>query len=274
VTPTPKVHESFLDTSNRKLRLSEARWRGLAIFLVVYLVPLLAVFAHNPDTSYTRIKVTPEHIEFKFTFDVITLLKIADLDENRDHQITREEIDKQSAGFYEWLRRRVKLSIEEKPSDFGEPQPIEISDNLKVIPEQDYHITLVHLTFRKELLWMPQDFELVYEMFDDLGDRHNNLASIEERGQNTEEIIFNKFEPDYQYFTNTPVPLSHRLLKFLRLGVQHIFGGPDHVLFLLALLVVSRFWELVKVVTAFTVAHTITLILAATQLVTLPSRLI
>jgi len=57
-------------------------------------------------------------------------------------------------------------------------------------------------------------------------------------------------------------------------GIAHIFLGYDHLLFLLALIVVSRFIELVKVVTAFTVAHTITLILAALQIVSLPARLI
>ena len=63
--------------------------------------------------------------------------------------------------------------------------------------------------------------------------------------------------------------------RFLVLGVEHIFLGYDHVLFLLALIVVgSRLGTLVKIVTAFTVAHSVTLILAALEWVSLPSRLV
>jgi len=62
--------------------------------------------------------------------------------------------------------------------------------------------------------------------------------------------------------------------RFLRLGIEHIFLGYDHICFLLALIVVSRLGELVKIITSFTIAHSITLILAALKVVTLPQRFI
>ena len=52
--------------------------------------------------------------------------------------------------------------------------------------------------------------------------------------------------------------------RFLRLGIEHIFSGYDHVAFLLGLLLLGgTVRELVKIVTAFTLAHSITLALAA-----------
>lgn len=52
--------------------------------------------------------------------------------------------------------------------------------------------------------------------------------------------------------------------RFLRLGVEHIFTGYDHIAFLIGLLLLGgRLMELVKIVTAFTIAHSITLALAA-----------
>jgi HupE / UreJ protein len=58
-------------------------------------------------------------------------------------------------------------------------------------------------------------------------------------------------------------------------GLQHIAGGWDHVLFVLALvLAVPRFWPVVALVTAFTVAHTITLTLAVLKLVSAPSSIV
>jgi hydrogenase/urease accessory protein HupE len=59
---------------------------------------------------------------------------------------------------------------------------------------------------------------------------------------------------------------------YLRLGVEHILLGIDHLLFVLALLIITQgAWRLVKTVTAFTVAHSITLALATLGYVHVPS---
>jgi hydrogenase/urease accessory protein HupE len=60
---------------------------------------------------------------------------------------------------------------------------------------------------------------------------------------------------------------------YLRLGVEHILGGVDHLLFVLALLLITRgTTRLVKTVTAFTVAHSITLALATLGFVQVPPK--
>jgi hydrogenase/urease accessory protein HupE len=59
---------------------------------------------------------------------------------------------------------------------------------------------------------------------------------------------------------------------YLKLGVEHILFGIDHLLFVLALLIITRgTWLLVKTVTAFTVAHSITLALATLGYMHVPS---
>jgi hypothetical protein len=61
--------------------------------------------------------------------------------------------------------------------------------------------------------------------------------------------------------------------RFLFLGVEHIFTGYDHIAFLLALLLLGgRFLDLVKIVTSFTIAHSVTLALAALGVLNPPSR--
>ena len=60
---------------------------------------------------------------------------------------------------------------------------------------------------------------------------------------------------------------------YLRLGVEHIWGGVDHLLFVLALLLLVRGWRrVVATVTAFTVAHSITLAAATLGLVHVPQK--
>src|SRR4030095_16766062 len=82
--------------------------------------------------------------------------------------------------------------------------------------------------------------------------------------------------------------VSRELVTYLREGVWHIWIGFDHILFLLSLLVPAvhhyadaprrtmrdASLDVVKTVTAFTVAHSITLALAALGLIELPSRLV
>ena len=63
--------------------------------------------------------------------------------------------------------------------------------------------------------------------------------------------------------------------QFLTLGIKHIAFGFDHLLFLFALLlVVSSFGEIAKIVTFFTIAHSITLSLAALNMISIPSYLV
>jgi hypothetical protein len=62
--------------------------------------------------------------------------------------------------------------------------------------------------------------------------------------------------------------------RFIRLGVEHIFTGYDHLAFLLGLLVATTsLGSLVRIITSFTIAHSITLALATFNLVILPTRL-
>ena len=87
-------------------------------------------------------------------------------------------------------------------------------------------------------------------------------------------VIFTRFEPDYLFDTGYRVPALDQFKEYLWLGMTHIFLGYDHVAFLLALLFVKKFRDLVKIVTAFSVAHTLTLVLAALGFVSLPSRIV
>ena len=68
---------------------------------------------------------------------------------------------------------------------------------------------------------------------------------------------------------------ADRWPAFLRLGIEHILGGFDHLCFLLALLLVAiRTRDILAVVTTFTVAHSITLGAAATGVVSLSPRIV
>jgi energy-converting hydrogenase Eha subunit E len=266
--------EEFLSALFQLSAMCLANLLGLHRWTVLLLVFLSAAsaFAHDLNTSYTKINISRDQFVFQFTFDVTTLLKVVDLDENKDFQVTSEELARNAPAIRDFLKRRIRFEMDAKPADFGAEEPLAFAENVPVVAEKDYHQMLIRCVFRKTVEKMPEEFTLVYDIFETLGERHVNLASIEEGLERYDEIVFTKAEPGCTYFTTTPPSLRSQLAQFLKLGVKHIFLGYDHILFLLALIVVSRFWELVKIITAFTVAHTITLILAALEIVTLPSR--
>jgi hydrogenase/urease accessory protein HupE len=72
------------------------------------------------------------------------------------------------------------------------------------------------------------------------------------------------------------VPSTFQVARhFLAAGVEHIFLGYDHIAFLIAIILwTRRLWPVVKAVTAFTLAHSITLSLAALDVVRIPSAIV
>ena len=63
--------------------------------------------------------------------------------------------------------------------------------------------------------------------------------------------------------------------RYLAAGIEHIFLGYDHIAFLVAVVLwARRIWPVVKIVTSFTVAHSITLSLAALRILEIPAEII
>jgi len=106
---------------------------------------------------------------------------------------------------------------------------------------------------------------------DVLGPGHIHLASIFLNGRTQEQILDNRNRT--AFFTQTSGAWWQTLGRFVWLGLKHIATGYDHLAFLLGLLIATASLKsLVKTITSFTVAHSITLALATFNIVVLPSR--
>jgi hydrogenase/urease accessory protein HupE len=79
--------------------------------------------------------------------------------------------------------------------------------------------------------------------------------------------------PNGTYYSGTRQGTLAVVRTFVLQGIHHIFIGPDHILFIVGLLLLGgSLGRLLKIVTAFTVAHSITLALATTGVLNPPSR--
>ncbi len=97
------------------------------------------------------------------------------------------------------------------------------------------------------------------------------LALQVEREGKTEAAVLTRARPAHQYFAGPWAVLR----DFARLGVEHILLGPDHLLFLLTVLVAGAGWRYwLAVVTSFTVAHSLTLAASALGYVSAPPAVV
>jgi hydrogenase/urease accessory protein HupE len=251
----------------------------------VWLLPALALLAHNPDTSYVRVKIEPDKVETRLTYDVFTLLKVTPLDDNADGQLQRTELAAHAPRIAEFLRSKVGLatSEEDESADLGQFTgflwPPDVGEAIAGV---DFHSAngLIHFDFLREINEPPVVVAIAFGFFDVFTNRHTVLGVFECQGEKYE-TTFTNIEDSLEYDTGfepsrpqTQHALGEQLWRFFKMGVEHIFLGYDHICFLIALIVVSKFREIVKIVTSFTIAHSITLILATLELVHLDTRLI
>jgi hydrogenase/urease accessory protein HupE len=104
---------------------------------------------------------------------------------------------------------------------------------------------------------------------------HQTFINIYEEGQLRQQVIFSAGTEEHTYYLGTTQGAIEVMKTFIPSGVHHILIGPDHILFLVGLLLLGGTWgALVRIVTAFTIGHSVTLSLAALNLVTPPASII
>lgn len=105
--------------------------------------------------------------------------------------------------------------------------------------------------------------------------QHKTFLNVYESGAVTAQAILDKDRMAFEYFPGTRQGVRAVIGKFIQAGVHHILIGPDHLLFLAGLLLLGgTMKQLLLVVSAFTIAHSITLSLAVLGTVIPPANAI
>lgn len=244
--------------------------------------------AHKPSDSYLNLKPDGKQIDGQWDIALRDLDFAIGLDANGDAAITWGEVKAKHAEIAAYALSRLQLS------SHGQPCPASVSAHL--IDEHTDGAYAV-LRFRATCEQVIDTLTAHYSLFFDVDPQHKGLLSLQAQGQ-TSSAIFSPEQATRQFTLQQP----NRLRQFLdygREGVWHIWIGFDHILFLLALLLpavvvrvagdgrmagrmagqwqpVAAFrpalWQVLKIVTAFTLAHSITLSLATLGIISLPSR--
>ncbi|MGI4847330.1 MAG: HupE/UreJ family protein [Janthinobacterium lividum] len=261
------------------MRGSLQGWTALCrtLMLLSCLVAASA-WAHKPSDSYLTIAVEGNVINGQWDIALRDLDFAMGLDANGDGAITWGEVRGHQKEIDAYAMARLQISVQEKacPAQIGAHLIDEHTDG-----------TYVVLRFRAECAAIKDTLAIAYRLFFDIDPQHKGLLQLQYQDVSSTGI----FSPDKarQEFSLTRPSRWTQFIDYCREGVWHIWIGFDHILFLLALLLPAvmvrreHAWQAVrefkpafsavlKIVTAFTLAHSITLKLATLGVVSLPSR--
>ncbi len=248
--------------------------------LLLTLCAALTAHAHKLSDAYLTVAVSKGQVSGTCEVALRDLEIVLALDSNLDGAITWAELKARQTNVVGYLSSRVRVEAD------GQSVPLNW-DGLKVSLHLDGSYAVLDL--KGDLLPTATKLKLIYGLLWEEDPLHRGLLKLTV-GSTTTAAVFSQESPSVTVDLEKPVSLT-RFDQFLAEGVLHIWKGYDHILFLVALLLPAvmilqiQTWRpteafkpaamnVLKVVTAFTLAHSITLSLAALDVVRLPSRLV
>jgi hydrogenase/urease accessory protein HupE len=234
-----------------------------AALLIVVLGWLAApALAHPAPFSYLDLRLGQGQLEGALTVHVIDLAHDLNVTpEAALFDVTLAESKREA--IVSLLRSRLRLSAD------GRALEMEL---LRLEPLLDRQAMALHLRFPTNASPGMLNIQCALFPYDS---QHQTFLNVYEKDALTHQEIFNKDHTTFDYFTGSRQGSLAVVKKFIPAGVYHIFIGPDHILFIVGLLLMGgSLLRLLTIVTAFTIAHSITLTLAALDIVNPPARLI
>jgi hypothetical protein len=248
----------------------------ICFFLCVWSALALA---HKPSDSYLSINIQQGQLSGRWDIALRDLDFAIGLDNNDDGAITWGELRSKTPELSQYVFSRLKLSTLDRTCSHQQT-------NLKVDEHTDGKYVVL---FFNSICGTPLDTLIVdYRLFVDLDPQHRGLLNLT-NGDTSSAAVLVPSQPARTFDISARHEPWTEVLDFIREGVWHIWIGYDHILFLFSLLIPSvmvyetarwypvaafkvALWDVVKVVTAFTLAHSITLSIAALGYIELPSR--
>jgi len=251
--------------------------RALAGLLVAFalFLPALAS-AHKPSDSYLMLEKTANGVRGRWDIALRDLEPAVGLDADHDGSVSWGELKARLPVITSYVRTRLSAS-----SAQGACQTATRPEGIAVHSDGKYLALALDLVCPGDAASLVLDYNLLF----DIDAQHRGVLRFTDDGK-MQPFVFSK--------ARRTLALSHltpRFAAIVRLGVEHILSGYDHLLFLMALLLPAVLrrqngaWQpaadfrtvvldVLRTVTAFTLAHSLTLALSAAHWVVLPSRFV
>ena len=239
-----------------------------ALAAIVALAAASTAYAHTSSITYVEIAVEARTVHVTLEIANRDLYEAIGVD--RDRAVDRAEVERNRERLLDYVAARVHVDNGGARCAPGERALWfdDKSDGFFAVTRVDYGCKRTAAAVTVE-----------YDLFFDLDPMHQGLARIELPGQPERQHVFRGAARTLHL--DRPISLLDNLRDYCLLGMEHIFTGYDHLAFLFGLLLVAGARGLrggtryiLGVVTAFTVAHSVTLIAAGLGWVRLPSRFV
>ena len=238
-----------------------------------------AASAHKPSDSYLSLVIDEQRVVGRWDIALRDLEHAIGLDRDGDGALTWGEVKARHGDIAAYALARLELSSAGAVCTTAPTQHL-----IDGHSDGAYAV----LRFVGDCPAAIDGLDISYSFLFDLDPMHRGLGQVQS-GDLTQTSIFSPERRTWQVRTGRSNPWQQSA-TYVREGVWHIWIGLDHILFLLCLLLAAAgrrqrvpepnrrsapLWiEVVKVVTSFTVAHSITLSVAALGLLSFPARLV
>jgi hypothetical protein len=251
-----------------------------AWLLAALLLASAPASAHKPSDSYLALYADGQTLRGQWDIALRDLEYAIGLDADGDGAITWGELRAQQAQVDAYTLARLALRADGKACRLTPTEHL-------VDDHSDGAYAVLRFAADCDLASY-KEIQVEYSLFFDLDPTHRGLLRVQ-HGSDTTTAVLGPDRPKLELRAEGR-PRWRQFLDYAGEGVWHIWIGFDHILFLLSLLLPAvfiwrsnweaaerfstTFWDVFKVATSFTVAHSITLSLAALSVIQLPSRLV
>ena len=251
------------------------------LFSLLFTLPFggMTVSAHELSSSYLSLNLEDQQISGYWLAQPEDLHLAVTLDQNNDGEVLWQEITSRSGQIKRYFQTHIEFMANESRCEI-EPENLMLESRSSTI----YLYLPFYGTCHSQ-----EDISIHYQAFFENDQSHRGILQITD-GDSSTSTVFNPQSTVYSQSSSNS--LWQNFYVFIIEGIWHIWIGLDHILFLIALLfsgynlsnhrpnnqanipwaitLKNRSLDILKTVTAFTVAHSITLILGTLGLVTLP----
>ena len=274
-----------------------ARRNLIALVAALFLSVVASVaHAHKPSDSYLSLQVDGEKITGQWDIALRDLDLVLDLDRNADAAIDWGEVRARHAEIAAYALSRLVITQPSSSGEQGGACKLAVTDHL-IDNHTDGAYAVLKLAGACPVAVAA--LSVNYSLLFDVDAQHRGLLKLESRsaggaGSDGAPFVLSAVFPADNATQTLKLAEPGGMAQFATYvadGVKHIAIGIDHILFLIALLLPAvllrsggkwvpvadlstAFWSVLKIVTAFTVAHSITLSLAVLEVVQLPSRFV
>jgi len=233
-----------------------------AALLLIMLAAAVTAVAHPAPFSYLDVRLSAARLEGTLVlhdFDVAHELGLAAPDDLMDPAT----LGRHAGAIAAIVRSRLQMRAD------GLDRQWEIT-SIRPLPDR----TAIEIAYRVLLGAAIGHLEIRSALFP-YDSTHQTFVNVYENGALTRQEVLSATRSTVEYYTGGRQGALAVFRAFTAAGIHHIAIGPDHILFIVGLLLMGgSVLRLLGIVSAFTVGHSITLSLAALNIVTPPARVI